>query len=357
MSDQPITKLPIDHLQPNPLQPRGIVTTDSISELFDSIKSHGVLQALTIAQTPAGYQIIAGERRWRASKLAGLTEVPVRIIKTTPQGMLEMAIVENVQRTDLNAIDRAKSFERLMTEFNMTNSEIAARISKSPAFVSNSLRLLDLPDALKDGLISGVTTEGHARALAAIDNNQAMIEAYKTILREGGSVRRAEELARRYKNKLKQKTQKDTTPAKILNELVDEMAKNIQKSIGKNTSVKMRRSRVETAIHIVLKGDPEGTEKQLQAIYDAITLPIPTPKVDEKPKEKVKEEVKETKEVKKKVKEEVKEEKPVTPEPVTSSAYANPFEPIQTEKEAVKFEDEVEEIEDLEEEEDEFEDY
>ena len=275
MSDQTVTKLPIDHLQPNPLQPRGIVTADSVSELVESIKSHGVLQALTVAQTPAGYQIIAGERRWRASKLAGLTEVPVRLVKTTPQGMLEMAIVENVQRTDLNAIDRAKSFERLMTEFNLTNSEIAKRISKSPAFVSNSLRLLDLPDALKDGLISRVTTEGHARALAAIDDNQAMIEAYKTILREGGSVRRAEELARRYKNKLKNKTQKNTTPAKILNELVDEMAKNIQKSIGKNSNVKMRRSRVETALHIVLKGNPEDTEKQLQVIYDAITLLYP----------------------------------------------------------------------------------
>ena len=305
MSDQTVTKLPIDHLQPNPLQPRGIVTSDSVSELVESIKSHGVLQALTVAQTPAGYQIIAGERRWRASKLAGLTEVPVRLVKTTPQGMLEMAIVENVQRTDLNAIDRAKSFERLMTEFNLTNSEIAKRVSKSPAFVSNSLRLLDLPDALKDGLISRVTTEGHARALAAIDDNQAMIEAYKTILREGGSVRRAEELARRYKNKLKNKTQKNTTPAKILNELVDEMAKNIQKSIGKNSNVKMRRSRVETALHIVLKGNPEDTEKQLQVIYDAITLPIPTPKTDEK----VKEEVGEDKKVKLAASPAVKEEK------------------------------------------------
>ena len=352
MSDQPITKLPIDHLQPNPLQPRGIVTSDSVSELVDSIKSHGVLQALTVAQTPAGYQIIAGERRWRASKLAGLTEVPVHLIKTTPQGMLEMAIVENVQRTDLNPIDRAKSFERLMTEFNLTNSKIAARISKSPAFVSNSLRLLDLPDALKDGLISGVTTEGHARALAAIDDNQAMIEAYKTILREGGSVRRAEELARRYKNKLKQRTQKDTTPAKILNELVDEMAKNIQGSIGKNASVKMRRSRVETAIHIVLKGDPEETEKQLQSIYDAITLPIPTPKVEEKAKEKVKEEVKKDKPVTP-----VVEKEETVPEATVSSAYSNPFEPIQTETKVEKFDDEVKDIEDLEEEEDEFEGY
>ena len=200
MPDQGSIKLPINNLQPNPLQPRGVITPDSLSELVDSIKKHGVLQPLTIAHTPAGYQIIAGERRWRASKLAGLTEVPVNIVETSPQGMLEMAIVENVQRTDLNPIDRGKSFDRLISEFNLSNSEIAARISKSPAFVSNSLRLLDLPDALKDGLISGVIAEGHARALAAIPDTQAMIEAYKMILKEGGSVRRAEALARIFKN-------------------------------------------------------------------------------------------------------------------------------------------------------------
>lgn len=354
MSDQPVTKLPIDHLQPNPLQPRGVITPTSLSELVDSIKNHGVLQPLTVAQTPAGYQIIAGERRWRASKLVGLTEVPVHLIKTTPQGMLEMAIVENVQRTDLNPIDRANSFERLMTEFNLTNSAIATRVSKSPAFVSNSLRLLDLPDALKDGLISGVVTEGHARALAAIDDNRAMIEAYKTILREGGSVRRAEELARRYKNKLKQKTQKDTTPAKILNELVDEMAKNIQTSIGKNAKVKMRRSRVETAIHIVLKGNPEDTEKQLQNIYDAITLPIPVPEINNQPEKKTKEE-KETKEEKTPTPTATKEEE-VAPETTTSSPYSNPFEPIQPETKVEEFEDEIDKIKDLEKE-DEFEDY
>lgn len=345
MSDQTSVRLPIDHLQPNPLQPRGVITPDSLSELVDSIKSHGVLQPLTVAQTPAGYQIIAGERRWRASKLAGLKEVPVQIVKTTPQGMLEMAIVENVQRTDLNPVDRAKSFERLMTEFNMTNSEIAARVSKSPAFVSNSLRLLDLPDALKDGLISNVITEGHARALAAIDDNQAMIEAYKTILREGGSVRRAEALARRYKNKLKEKSQKQESPAKILNELVDEMAKSIQSSIGKNAKVKMRRSRVETAIHIVLKGNPEDTEKQLRNIYDAITIPSS----EEKP---------ETKTVKqeKVVQESKTEDKPEVP---STSAYSNPFAPIESEKKTENFDQDtdIDEIEDLEEEEDEFEDY
>src|SRR3990172_739633 len=199
-----IVQLDVNQIQPNPLQPRGAITPESLVDLVDSIREHGVLEPLVIAKTPAGFQIIAGERRWRASKLAGLTHVPVIVRETSPKGMLEMALVENVQRVDLNALDRAKGFERLMNEFMLTTSEIAVRIGKSVAYVSNSLRLLSLPDALKDGLLSGLISEGHARALAAIDDSNLMIEAYKIILRESGSVRRAEELARRMKAKSKQ---------------------------------------------------------------------------------------------------------------------------------------------------------
>src|SRR3989339_1773881 len=199
-----VIQLEVNQLQPNPLQPRGSITPESLVDLVDSIREHGILEPLVVAKTPAGFQIIAGERRWRASKLAGLTHVPVIVRETSPKGMLEMALVENVQRVDLNPLDRAKGFERLMNEFGLTTSEIAVRIGKSVAYVSNSLRLLSLPDALKDGLLSGLITEGHARALAAIDDSNLMIEAYKIILRESGSVRRAEELARRMKSKSKQ---------------------------------------------------------------------------------------------------------------------------------------------------------
>ena len=265
-----IEQLPIDQLQPNPLQPRGVITPESLAELIDSIKTHGIIQPLVVAQTPAGYQIIAGERRWRAARLAGITIVPVKIIQTTPQGMLEMAIVENVQRTDLNPVDRANSFERLMKEFGLTNLEIATRIGKSPSFVSNTLRMLELPDALKDGLITGVIAEGHARALSAIPDTQSMIEAYKIILREGGSVRRAEELARRFKKTMNRDKVSDGFNTKTVNELIDQIAAQIQTSIGNNARVKMRRSRVETAIHIVLRGNPEETESQVQKIYQLL---------------------------------------------------------------------------------------
>ena len=194
-----IIQIAVDELQSNPLQPRGVITPESLVDLVDSIKEHGVLEPLVIAKTPAGYQIIAGERRWRASRLAGLTHVPAVVRETSPKGMLEMAMVENVQRVDLNPLDRAKGFERLMNEFGLTTSEIAVRIGKSVAYVSNSMRLLILPDALKDGLLSGLISEGHARALSSIDDQSLVIDAYKIILRESGSVRRAEELARRMK--------------------------------------------------------------------------------------------------------------------------------------------------------------
>jgi len=197
-----VLELDTEMLQPNPLQPRGLINADSLRELVDSIKEHGILEPLVVAKTPAGYQIIAGERRWRASKLLGLRTVPVLIKETTARGMLEMAIVENVQREDLNPIERAQAFERLIEEFGLPVSEIAKRVGKSDAYVSNSLRLLSLPDAIKDGLMSGAVSEGHARALVGLGDVKLMVDAYKMLLSENASVRRAEDLARRLKAKI-----------------------------------------------------------------------------------------------------------------------------------------------------------
>ena len=284
-----IIQIPVDQLQPNPLQPRGVITPESLVDLVDSIKEHGILEPLVVAKTPAGYQIIAGERRWRSSKLAGLTHVPAIIRETSPKGMLEMALVENVQRVDLNPLDRAKGFERLMSEFGLTTSEIAVRIGKSVAYVSNSMRLLSLPDALKDGLLSGLISEGHARALAAIDDPGLMVEAYKMVLREGASVRRAEEIARRMKARSGQepKPKAIMEEVHILSEEIDKMRDELETSLAKfaegdsddgsngngksNAQVKLVRSRRETRVTFVLKGSPEDTEGQLQKIYKSIT--------------------------------------------------------------------------------------
>jgi len=276
-----VIQIEVNQLQANPLQPRGAITPESLVDLADSIREHGILEPLIIAKTPAGFQIIAGERRWRASRLAGLTHVPVIIRETSPKGMLEMALVENVQRVDLNALDRAKGFERLMNEFGLTTSEIAVRIGKSVAYVSNSIRLLSLPDALKDGLLSGLISEGHARALAAIEDQGLMVEAYKVILKESGSVRKAEELARRMKAKSKQSMEGQgirRDQLRIVSEELDKMQENMEEALNKGiedetkaTKIRLIRSRRETRFVLIFKGGLEETEDRFQKIYKAIT--------------------------------------------------------------------------------------
>lgn len=274
MDQKQITQLPIHHIQPNPLQPRGVISAESLQELADSIKEHGILEPLVVAHTPAGYQIVAGERRWRAAKLAGLEMVPVLLKETSPKGMLEMALVENVQRTDLNPVERAKAFQRLMEEFGLATSEVAARIGKSPAYVSNTMRLLTLPDAIKDGLISGLISEGHARALAGIPDVKTMIEAYKILLKEEGTVRRAEDLARRFREKMGDKRVGMPDRQYIVSEQIDKIQLQLQKimtAANQRSKVKLTRSRAETKLVIVLKGSPEDTEEILQRIVKGIT--------------------------------------------------------------------------------------
>lgn len=267
-----VTYFSLQQLQPNPLQPRGSINADSLQDLVDSIKEHGILEPLVIAHTPAGYQIIAGERRWRAAQMAGLTEVPVLIKETTPQGMLEMAIVENVQRSDLNPIDRAKAFQRLMYEFNLNPSDISKRIAKSPAYVSNSIRLLSLPDALTDGLLSGLISEGHARALAAIEDTHLIIEAYKIILKENGSVRRAEELARKFRARAGLPQRMTVKPPLMVNAEIDAYQKMVTEKFGgeKENIVKISRSRAETKLSIAFKGNLEKTQERFQKLVEAI---------------------------------------------------------------------------------------
>ncbi|OGG19945.1 hypothetical protein A3E72_04975, partial [Candidatus Gottesmanbacteria bacterium RIFCSPHIGHO2_12_FULL_43_26] len=189
-----LINLDINLLQPNPLQVRNLIKSESLVDLVESIKEHGVLEPLVVAKTPAGYQIIAGERRWRASRIVGLKTVPVVVKETDARGMLELALVENVQREDLNPIERAQGFQRLIDEYAIPVTEIARRIGKSPAYVSNTLRLLALPDAIKDGLISQDVTEGHARAIAGLTDTRLMVDAYKQILTDGSSVRRTEDM-------------------------------------------------------------------------------------------------------------------------------------------------------------------
>lgn len=260
-------------LQANPLQPRGLITPDSLAELVDSIREHGVLEPLVVAKTPAGYQIIAGERRWRAAKISGLVKVPVIIKETTPQGMLEMAIIENVQRIDLNPLERAQAFRRLLDEFGYATSEIAIKIGKSAPYVSNTLRLLTVPDALKDALASGATTEGHVRALASLEDPHLIVEAYKEILEKNLSVRGAEELARKMKAREniapKQQKPAQRLQSEELEKYQEELSQKLT-SDGAKVKVKISQSRIEGKMQFVAKGDIASTHAILKRIRDAV---------------------------------------------------------------------------------------
>ncbi len=268
-----VSQIPTNQLEPNPLQPRGIINAESISELVESIKEHGILEPLIIAKTPAGYQIIAGERRWRAARTLKLEYVPAIIKETTPQQMLEMAIVENVQRKDLNPMERAKAFLRLKEEFSFDNNQIAKRVSKSVPYVINCLKLLTLPDAIKDGLLSGLLSEGHARALSGIGDTRLMIEAYKIILREKASVRRAEDIARRMRKKIEEgdvPITKENLP-QFLKSKIDNISQDFQSFFNKKTtSVKIVQTNVLTKVTFQFKGPIDQRFDELKNLYKQI---------------------------------------------------------------------------------------
>ncbi|MFH2118197.1 MAG: ParB/RepB/Spo0J family partition protein [Candidatus Paceibacterota bacterium] len=258
----------IDQLQTNPFQPREKVKESQLNDLVKSIKTYGILEPLVVAETPAGFQIIAGERRWQAAKLAGLKEVPVHIKKTTPQGMLEMALVENVQRVGLNPIERAQAFQRLTREFTMPAFELAERIGKSSAYVSNTIKLLELPDAITDGLVSNKISEGHARALASIENEETAVECYKIVIKEKASVRRAEELARRFKEELQKNHLRVVPKDQVVqqDERINDWEKGLNSVFRVPTKLKLSRSKNQTRVTITLKGSPKATEGDLEKI-------------------------------------------------------------------------------------------
>jgi len=201
MSDAGLRVLPIDDVSPNPRQPRQAIAPEALAELAASIKEHGLIQPIivTAAQLsdPTPYIIIAGERRWRASRLAGLTEIPVVIKEASPQAMLELALVENIQRSDLNPLEEAAAYQTLMDEFGLTQEQVAERVGKSRTAVANVVRLLRLPPAVKNALMENQIREGHARAILGLNDEQTMVEATKLVINRGMSVRQTEELVRR----------------------------------------------------------------------------------------------------------------------------------------------------------------
>lgn len=268
MENNQIFELDINLLQANPLQPRGIIASDSLSDLMESIREQGILEPLIVAKTPAGYQIIAGERRWRAARALNLPKVPVVIKETSPQGMLEMSIVENVQREDLNPIEKAQAYKRLIDEFGLGTNEVAKRVGKSAPTVSNTMRLLSLPDAIKDALVAGVITEGHVRPLISLSDPKLMLDLFRKILKENSTVRQTEEMARQAKVEVEKKEPRTKNDKLYIPEL-DEMAEKIKSTRGFD-KVNVFQSRTQARMVIVIKGDQDMTTPKLKQIEDLL---------------------------------------------------------------------------------------
>jgi ParB family transcriptional regulator, chromosome partitioning protein len=191
--------VPVSKVVPNPHQPRYTIDDHDLEDLAASIRTHGILQPLVVMQDMSNdrYIIIAGERRWRAAQLAGLDSVPVILRQATDQQMLELALIENIQRADLSPLETAEAYRELHDNFGLSHEDIAVRVGKSRVTVTNTLRLLNLPEFVRKALAGGRISEGHARALLGLNTPQAQVAALNTILKNDLTVRQTEELVRR----------------------------------------------------------------------------------------------------------------------------------------------------------------
>jgi ParB family chromosome partitioning protein len=195
-SETGLQLLPLAHIVPNPHQPRTVMNEEKLAELAASIKEHGLIQPLIVTQTGAGYTLIAGERRWRASQLAGLKEVPVVVKEATPQAMLELAIIENIQRADLNPLEEAYAYQQLTDEFGLTHELVAQRVGKGRSTITNLIRLLELPETIQQAVSDGRISGAHGRALLPLPTPEAQISAMNQIIRLNLSVRQTESLVK-----------------------------------------------------------------------------------------------------------------------------------------------------------------
>ncbi len=229
------TILKINEVEPNKKQPRKSFNEEALQELSDSIKQHGIVQPLVVAKQKDYYEIIAGERRWRAAKIAGLKEVPVVIKDYSPQEIMEVALIENIQREDLNPVEEAKAYQNLIKEYNLKQEEVAERVSKSRSAITNSLRLLKLNDQVLDLLIDESISSGHARAMLALEEPDQQLAVAEKIMKEHLSVRETEKLVK----SINQPTKKTSKKALKNDFVYKDMEEQLKQKIG--TKVKINR--------------------------------------------------------------------------------------------------------------------
>ena len=232
--DNGTKNLPLAKIEPNPDQPRKVFEQSSLDELAESIRQHGVITPITVrrADKDGYYQIIAGERRWRAARQAGLEDIPAMIIEASESEVMELALIENLQRQDLNPIEEAEGYERLMKQFGLTQEQVAQRVVKSRSAVANALRLLALPDAVRSMVSEGELSGGHARAVLAVAEEGRRVDAAKQMV--GLSVRQAEALAKKLN---KPEVQTPPPPLEVPVDYVAELEKDLESALGRKISI------------------------------------------------------------------------------------------------------------------------
>jgi ParB family chromosome partitioning protein len=256
---QGVRVVPIDAIQPNPHQPRSVMDETKLAELAASIREHGLIQPLIVTEEKGQYTLIAGERRWRASRLAGLREVPVVVKEATPQAMLELAIIENVQRADLNALEEALAYRQLMDEFGLTQEEVAERVGKGRSTVANIVRLLELPEAIQQAVLDDVISGRHGRELLRLPTPESQKAALNQVKKLGLSVRQTERLV---DSLLAESKPKPKPKRKLPAELVA-LQTDFERRLGARVAIDKGKKGGKVVIYYY-------SDEELQAIYDTI---------------------------------------------------------------------------------------
>lgn len=256
-----IPNLPVEHISPNPHQPRMTIKPEELIDIADSIRENGIIQPLIVTKRgPKDYVLIAGERRWRAAQLADVKAVPVVIRDVSPQQMLELAVIENIHRKDLNPIEEALAFQQLKEKFSLNHSDIGKKVGLSRVAVVNKIRLLKLPENVKLLVLDHIITEGHARALLGIEDDDSMVAAADVVVRKGLSVHQTEELVRKI---VKGNQEKKTGRPRRLDTKVLKWEEDLSKHL--NTKLTIMKLKGGGKITIRYK-----TEKDLENIYKKI---------------------------------------------------------------------------------------
>jgi ParB family chromosome partitioning protein len=256
---QGVLEVPLTSIIPNPHQPRSPIRDQDLVELAASIEEHGIIQPLVVTRAPDGYHLIAGERRWRAARLAGLPTVPAVVKEVAPSEMLELALVENLQRADLNPLEEAVAYRQLVEEFGHTQEQVARRVGKSRVAVSNTLRLLKAARPVQEALLEGRISEGHARALLGLEQAQAQEAALKMVLKRELNVRQTEELVRR----LVGLRREERRPTREISPETRALETRFREALGTKVSLTRRGEGGRVVIHFY-------SEEELNALYERI---------------------------------------------------------------------------------------